>query len=166
MKISIANFLQQIKSKKWLEKAVVCLVGIIIVVLLFSSNKSTKNKVKTDAFSTNEYVTTLESRLSKTLSEIDGAGKVEVMITVSSGMQTIHETETTITGNGQNATTTKKPVIVSGKPVVIAEKYPEIVGVVIVSPGASQLRIKMQLSLAVSTALGIPENKIQIFTAN
>jgi len=166
LKSIIANVLRQIKSKKWLEIAVVCLIGVLVVALLLSSGNRTKDTVATKTFSTDEYVTALENRLSKTLSEIDGAGKVEVMITVSSGMQTIHEVETTTTGSGQNATTIKKPVIVSGKPVVVAEKYPESVGVAIVSQGASQLRIKMQLSLAAATALGIAENKIQIFSAN
>ena len=108
----------------------------------------------------------MENKLAKTLSEIQGAGKVEVMITISSGMQTIHETETTISGTGQTATTVTKPVVVNGKPIVVAEKYPEIVGAIIVSSGANQLAVKMQLSLAAATVLGISEKNIQIFTSN
>lgn len=166
MKIVPSNFFDKLKGKKKLEAVIICLVGVLIVCLLFFNGKSTKKQAETETFPTDEYVTTLENKLAKTLSEIQGAGKVEVMITISSGMQTIHETETTINVTGQTTTTVKKPVVVNGKPIVVAEKNPEIVGVIIVSSGAGQLSVKMQLSLAAATVLGISEKNVQIFTSN
>ena len=56
------------------------------------------------------------------------------------------------------------PVLVSGKPIVLAEKYPDITGVVIIAKGANDLNVRVALVSATQTILGITSDKIEILT--
>ena len=167
MKVLSSGFLQKWKEKTTKEKLIIFgVLGFAIIVsmvLLFPSKKQADSKSSDDV---QTYVQSLENKLVGTLKNIQGVGSVKVMITVSSGMQSIPATESTTSGVGEGAITTLQPVIVNGKPVIVGEKYPEIVGAIIVAEGAEQLRVKMQLSLAAATVLGISEKSIQIFSAN
>ena len=44
------------------------------------------------------------------------------------------------------------------------QKMPEILGVIVVASGAEEVKIKLKILTAVSTALGINGNSIQIYT--
>ena len=55
--------------------------------------------------------------------------------------------------------------MVGGKPFVIKESYPEIVGVVIVADGANNLSVKMSLLNAAQVFLSIDEQKIKVLSA-
>ena len=75
-------------------------------------------------------------------------------------MQTVFATQTVTSGGN----VTQSPVIVSGKPVVLKEAYPEITGVVIVAEGAGNLTVKVDLLNACETFLSITEDKIRILS--
>ncbi len=134
-----------------------CIVAVIIFMGNFSSteNKSTQETVST-------YVDNLENKLEKCLSKVRGAGKVEVIISVSSGMQTVFATEKTY--QSSKGETVENPLIVNGKPLVTMESYPEISGVVIVAEGANNLSVKVDLLNACQTFLSISNEKIQILS--
>ena len=51
----------------------------------------------------------------------------------------------------------------SGKPVLIAEKFPEIQGVVIVAEGAGNAAVKLEIIRAVQALLEVPNEKIEVF---
>ena len=157
------KWLDKLKKTKGFELILVGIAAVVIVVILFGSFSGTSKKTATAEFSAEAYVADLESRLSKTLAEIRGAGKTKVLITVSSGMQTVTATESTVTQNGGTTQTTEKPILVNGKPLVLMEKYPEIAGVVIVSEGADNLKVRLELSRAAASVLNIDEKKVEIF---
>ena len=58
---------------------------------------------------------------------------------------------------------TDSVIFVGGQPYVLYEKYPEIVGVAVVSDGADNITVKMALLDAITTVLKVPCNKVQIF---
>ena len=112
----------------------------VIAVLAFSLIKPTSS----EAYEGDEiiaYVKDLENRLEKTLSKVKGAGEVSVVITVDSGKETVLASEkVTVTEDGRT-TVTESPIMVNGKPVVLKENYPEIVGVLIVAQGANSISV-------------------------
>ncbi len=62
---------------------------IVVVALIASSSFSFSKSDSTDAQNVSSYVTELEKKLSKSLSEVKGAGRVEVIISVESGFKSV-----------------------------------------------------------------------------
>ena len=112
------------------------------------------------------YVKDLENRLEKTLSKVKGAGEVSVVITVDSGKETVLASEkVTVTEDGRT-TVTESPIMVNGKPVVLKENYPEIVGVLIVAQGANSISVMKNLQQAAVSLLNINLSRIEILAMN
>lgn len=152
----LSSFLKKIKTE-YLILIALAIVAVIIFMGTFSSGEaqSTQETVST-------YVDNLERKLESCLSKVKGAGKVEVIISVSSGMQTVFATEKTY--QSSKGETVEGPIIVNGKPIVTMEAYPEISGVVIVAEGAGNLSVKVDLLNACQTFLSISNEKIQILS--
>lgn len=155
----------------------ILVLGICALLILKSLPTSTKVSSASSSedgvsyTSSLEYIAILEDKLNKVLSGINGAGKTQVMITIdSSPILTIaknEETKTVSSSGGSTTTTTSEPIYVTanGKsnPLIIGETLPEIKGVIVVSSGASDVRVKMDIINAVRTALGISSDIIEVF---
>lgn len=141
-----------------------CLIAIIaivaVVILVFSTFTKKENTVaSTD---TEKYVLDLEKKIEKSISKLKGVKDVTVAINVDSGIKTvIAEDIKTIEDNGK-ITTTNTPIIVSGKPIVLGEKYPQIVGVVVVCRSAENINVRMAILDTVTTILNVPCEKVII----
>ena len=106
------------------------------------------------------------------LSKIEGVGEVDVLITFSSSVEQVtantQNSHSTTTSNQNNSTTTStttsSPIISNQNVIVLQEKMPEIIGVIVVAEGADNPKVKINILSAVSTALDIDKNSIQIFT--
>ncbi len=122
----------------------------------------------------------VEEKLGQTLSAINGAGKVEVMITYESGPEIVPavnqdrqstDTQEDATSGGQRSNATvnesQKTVTVQGaegsEPLIIKELNPEVRGVVIVAEGAGDLAVRMDLMRAAQTVLNVPLERVEVF---
>lgn len=132
--------------------------AVIIVLILFGSS-FVKTQTEKD-YDVNDYVDMLETKLSDRLSELDGAGKVNVIISVKSGMRSEIATEKQVSGIGDR--TTETPVLISGKPLILGEIYPEICGVIIMAKGAENVKVRLSLITAAQTFLDVSSDKIQV----
>lgn len=155
------SIIDKIKSSKKLQFVIIaiCLIIAIYIVIVSFQNKNEKQVNSID-----NYVENLEKRLSQTLSKVDGAGDVDVVITVESGMRTVLATKTTTTENSFGVETVETPIVVNGKTVVISEMYPEIVGVLIVCKGANNISVMTKLQQATISLLDININQIEILS--
>jgi len=167
------------------------LIGIIILLsssFFLSNPKKEKNEglhINTaenmsDTIYKEETKAILERQLKEILTHINGAGKVEVMLTLQSTEEiepayNIQETKKTTeeedTQGGIRYVTeliTSKQVVVireqSGheKPVVIRKISPQIEGVIIIAEGADNSIVKEMLTNAAETVLNIPAYKIKV----
>lgn len=132
--------------------------AVIIVLILFGST-FVKTQTEKD-YDVNDYVDMLETKLSDRLSELDGAGRVKVIISVKSGMRSEIATEKQVGGIGDR--TTETPVLISGKPLILGEIYPEICGVIIMAKGAENVKVRLSLIIAAQTFLDVSSDKIQV----
>ncbi len=132
--------------------------AVIIVLILFGSS-FVKTQTEKD-YDVNDYVDMLETKLSDRLSELDGAGRVKVIISVKSGMRSEIATEKQVGGIGDR--TTETPVLISGKPLILGEIYPEICGVIIMAKGAENVKVRLSLITAAQTFLDVSSDKIQV----
>ncbi len=149
----IKKFLSKIK----IEYLIVIVLTVICLIFVFGGISSEKTESKSDI---DEYVSSLENKLKKNLSLVSGAGKVSVIISVESGMETVLATVKTTEDNSIK----EEPFTVGGKTVVITETYPKITGVVIVAEGANNLAVRVSLINAVSVFLNVESDKIQILS--
>ena len=152
-------------TEKWSLKGLISkfkieylLILVFAVVLLIIFTGGSSNDDVKQVSTIDNYVEALEKKLSLALSKIDGAGKVSVVISVESGMQTVLATEKTT----ENGVTREEPFTVGGKTVVIKETYPEITGVLIVAKGANNLSTKVAIINATAALLDIASDKIQV----
>lgn len=131
-----------------------------------------------------DYVRNLENQLSVVLSQIGGAGKVSVMITLKTGTEIIPAKDETISDKTTNEkdteggtriineqNTTDKVVFKNeqggaSEPLVLKEINPEIKGVIIVAEGAKDPKVKLKLTEAVQTVLDVPAYRVSIFESN
>lgn len=130
------------------------------------------------------YSDSMESRLEKILSQIDGIGEVEVMITYETSTEVVPASNTTKseqttqekdmqggTRTTKQENTTENIVTVSGQdynnsPIVIKEIKPIIRGVIVVAEGADNPEVKSNLIEAVTTIFQIKSNKVKIYNRN
>ena len=156
MNKSIKGIFKKIKP----EYLIMISAAIIVLVLFLSATVSSKTSADSES-DLNDYVGMLETKLSSRLSELDGAGKVKVIISVKSGMRNELATEKQVSAIGGEKTT-ETPVLISGKPLILGEIYPEICGVIIMAKGADDVKVKLSLITAAQTFLDVDSSKIQV----
>jgi stage III sporulation protein AG len=160
---------------------IVAIIAIALLILgysLITSEKKTKDKdsYPTAAQESLEMTKQLEMRLAQVLSQINGAGSVEVMITYSGSTEkVIANTKSTHTNtssgsgavNTSTSTVTETPIIInsngSSKLYVTKEIMPEVKGVIVVAQGAGSAKVRLELMRAVQTVLNVSANNIEIF---
>ncbi len=149
-KLTLKGLLGKIKIEY-----ILILAFVVILLVIFASGTNQEEKT---VQSIDVYVNTLENKLEQALSKIDGAGKVSVVISVESGMQTVLATEKIIEGD----VIKEEPFTVGGKTVVVKETYPKITGVLIVAKGAKSLPVKLSIINATQALLDVDAEKIQV----
>lgn len=176
------KMLNKIKTIKNIE--IIIGVVIIAVIALIYSTVTSGDKKNADSGSGGSTATQsgsygsitdgLESKLAGILANIDGAGKVQVMITFDATAEIVTAATTnTHKNSGSGSTTvteTVSPIIVTnnGKSelIVIKEIMPEIRGVIIVADGADNIKVRLALMRAAEAVLKVNANQIEIFASN
>lgn len=162
-KNKFSNFIDKINQNKKIRYVIIAILFLIILFIVLGNN-NTKESATLNNYSVDTYVTNLENKLTKTLSKVKGAGKVMVVITVESGMETVLASKITTTENAGIIETIETPIIVNGKPIILKEMYPEIIGVLIVSEGATNIAVMNRLQQATVSLLDININQIEILS--
>lgn len=171
------------------------LVGVLLLVIALPSGTKEKEKdsrhseidgeeaVGTQA-EEQDYARYLERRLEETLSQLDGAGNVRVMVTLQSSAQKIVEKDTqgekdAITeedsqgGRRTSENTSHQETTVyegmgekSQEPYVSKELTPRVEGVVVLAEGGENALVKKNITEAIQALFGIDTHKIRIMKKN
>ena len=109
----------------------------------------------------------LSLELSEILSNIQGAGKVRVMLTVSEGERTLYQTDTTYTQSDNNTSSKTQTILITdsnrNQTGLIHQKNPPIFrGAVVLAQGADEPSIRLAIVDAVSKATGLGADKIAV----
>lgn len=137
----------------------VIIIAVVVGIFLFGNfNLSIFGSQNTTA----NYESELELKLENTIKNVQGAGKVSVVITTdgSSSEEVLKESVTTYE-NGVK-TTKENVVMVNGKPYVIKTNAPKVVGVVVVCQGANDLSVKLAITEILTTTLNVDCDNIRI----
>ena len=146
---------------------------------IIEETKNTEAAVTSETME-QEYITYLEEKLEKTLSYVEGVGKIKVMVTVSNSQKEVVEkdrvtnrsstTETDSEGGSRNINSTESTettlytVDEEGNqiPYVTQVYEPEITGVMAVAQGAGRENVNSDISEAIQALFGIEAHKIKI----
>ncbi len=179
------NFLRKLFEGKEKERKNLLLIVFLIGLLLitFTPKLSQKNDTnisveqKETNYLQNSYEQNIEQRLEEILSNVQGAGEVDVMISIKKGSEKVISENIEQSNNvineidGSNGTritdqsALKKSATLLGQnesPLVLTEIMPEISGVIIVTEGAKDVYVKDALIRSVSTLLEIPSYKVEV----
>lgn len=187
----IKNLMGKSSRKKLIENtAILVIIGVIILIAgksFFSgTNTADKNSnVEKDAKSNavvraDDYYDDTEIKLGNILSQINGAGKVEVMVTYSVSKENIpaydvKKSESTTDEKDSGGGTRKigqnsyesQIVYENGQngqknPMIIKELEPVVKGVLVVAEGATNPEVREKLCKSVQVLMDVPIHKIQV----
>jgi len=183
----IARYMK-LDTKKKIQYAAVLLIVIVILAIYFSSVASNRNTDNSDTSSADAQVSysatqdSIAQQLQQTLSAIEGAGRVEVMITYAStgeivpAMSVDKQISTTVDEGESGKSTTSSEntqsevVTINGsdgtEALVLKENSPPITGVIVVAEGADDIGVRLNLLSAVQTLLDISPDQVNVYKMN
>ena len=105
--------------------------------------------------------------LAAILTQIQGVGKVQVLLTVKAGQSTVYQTDEDITTSETGSTVRKETVIITDsdrdqQPLVVQTLPPQYLGAVIVCQGAGNAAVRLAVVEAVCNATGLGADKISV----
>lgn len=193
--MKLKEFFQNKAWKKWDKSqwTILILTGILLMILAIptgsggggeaAKKEETKQEEKSDDSSEADYVDKLEEKLEDTLSEIDGAGRVRVMITLEDSGESIvekddtkessdtAETDSAGGSRSEKRTDTGETTVYQEEddrkvPFVGREMTPKIAGILVVAQGGENTQVKQNISEAVMALFQIDVNRIKVVKMN
>ncbi len=197
----VVDVIKQIKKwiegqdrKKLIENAViVAIIGVIVIIAgstLFSGSKSgahvpvqeqQKNEKTSEVLRRDgPSIDAKEEKLKSILSQMQGVGKVDVMITYDSSEENIPAFDTrksqsstvekdneggtrTVTQEDFDSTLAYEDSSDGGNvPVILKKTEPEVRGVLVVAEGADNIVVRERIINAVRVALDIPLHRVEV----
>lgn len=152
--------------KKYKYVAAVLLLGVVLLLWPSESKENTpKQTEQTPDDAT--YAAQIEARLEQMLCKVDGAGKVEVMLTLQSGARTQYQMDTQTDTDGERSSVERKTVILSegsayDEAAVSEVYYPQFQGALIVCEGADSAAVRLNLIEAVTALTGLGSDRITV----
>jgi stage III sporulation protein AG len=167
------------KKSKYILVIAICLGLLALIWPVTRTDKASNNNTavrSSDISSDKKFNRELASELEYILSTIDGAGKVKVSISLASGglktyaantrneSRSIEESQ-----NGVNKKTTETNVardlaVSAGAPLLVENKTPEVMGVLVVAEGATSPIVQEKLVQATATLLNISPHQVCVMS--
>lgn len=150
---------------KYKYVVLVLVVGILLMSLPIKSKKlNTVTENTPEIASTDDSV---EDKLSRVLSYIDGVGEVRVFLTESRGVETIYQTDEDHTSEGDSVTGRIETVTVTDsqrnqKGLVKQINPPVYLGAIIICAGGDDTKVRLAVVDAVSKVTGLGANQISV----
>jgi len=142
------------------------LVLMIGVVLLLIPGKKTQSVLpKQEEQSAEQGLMIDREALTEILQSIQGAGKVQVLLSVASGEKTVYQTNSDASNTGDNSSIRIETVIVSdsqrNETGLISQINPPVyLGAIVVCQGADSAAVKLAVTQAVSKITGLGADNI------
>ena len=146
---------------KYKYAVVILLIGIAI---LLTPKKATTTSVDSPSPIRNTSIVETEE-LATILQSIKGAGKVKVLLSVGAGEQTIYQTNSESTVNGDSSDIRRNTVIVTDAQrtetgLVTQVNPPKYLGAIVVCEGAGSPAVKLAITQAVTKITGLGADNI------
>ena len=178
----VADNYENILNKLGKDKIlIVILAGILLMVISIpvkdrqTVSESTTSNQESGEATQKMYEEYVEKRLEDTLSDVEGAGKVKVMVSLKNSSEKILAKDTDYSdeevngNNDENSNSTQKTethifydTANGNTPYVVMENMPVIEGVIIVCEGGDNKELVSEITNAVYGLLNVPVHKIKV----
>lgn len=157
------------KITEYLKKYRVAVLVLLVGILLMALPERTETE---PVQSQPEAATTVESdvlqeSLEKILCQVEGAGKVQVLLTEAEGQKTVYQTDNDVDTSDSSRRQQQKTVIVSddsrGEGGLVRQvNPPTYLGAVVLCQGANRAAVRLAIVEAVASATGLTSDKITV----
>lgn len=142
---------------------IVLFAGVILMML---PERTTKDEPIQQLNSSKEEIT-IEEQLENILCQIEGAGQVRVMLSVSQGEQTIYQTDSTYSQSENNTDSRTQTILITdsqrNETGLVHQKNPPVYqGAIVLAVGADRPSVKLAIVDAVSDVTGLGADKITV----
>lgn len=149
--------------KKYRYAAIVIVAGIFLMLLPIGEASASEETAPNQR----EVSDSMEERLCAILSQIRGAGRVQVMLTIAQGEETVYQFDQDLTTDEGGSSSQKDTVTVTDKDrgqsgLITQVNPPRYQGALIVCQGADDPAVRLAISEAVSGLTGLGTDKIAI----
>lgn len=150
--------------KKYRFALLVLVIGIALMLIPAQKEQVQQEQVITE---TSDNILSVEEQLSQLLSLVHGAGKVQVMLTVSSGEETLYQTNDSDSVSQDSSTTDRDTVTITDASrneygLVRQINPPVYLGAIVVCQGADSPAVRLSIVEAVSKITGLGADKISV----
>ena len=190
----INKYLKEGKNKNFNNLILIFLIGVVLVITASFFKSSSSNNVQSDSLiskntleKTNNtpvavtaYEQDIKNQLKSILSQIDGVGRVEVMVTFESGEETVpavnsndaysttqdsNNGDKSVTTQGNNSSTvvTTNEQDGSTKPLIVKTYKPKVCGVCVVAEGAEDSLTQLRITKSVMDLLNVADSKVNVY---
>lgn len=143
------------------------MLAIGLLLMVFPEEK--KEAISSSAAMERQEVkqNSLQKELEQILSQLEGAGKVRVLLTEAMGQQTFYQTDQNVRKTMDSEEMQKDTVILtqadrSGGGLVSRIDPPKFLGAVVLCQGADKATVRLAVVEAVATATGLGADKISV----
>lgn len=160
-KTSLSAF---IKKNRYV--ALIVVIGLIFL-LIPGKNSTSQSNVVTPAIQSPAEQPTVNESLAEILEKIDGAGKVQVLLTLAAGEETVYQTDVHTTLSDSSDTSQMDTVVISNadraQSGLIRQINPPLyMGAIIVCEGADSAAVRLAIVDAVSKVTGLGSDRISV----
>lgn len=164
------NILEKLKKNKYI--LIILIIGAFLLILPFGGSKDGNKKNNQQNLSVPEFsLTEEESKLEKAIAQIDGAGRVTVMLTLRSGISqelavdesaSYREDETETDMDTDSSVVTVATGAGTSSAVPVRYYYPEYQGALIICDGGGSPSVRLRITEAVGALTGLGSDKITV----
>lgn len=148
-------------------KYVLLVIAVGVVLLLWPSGEEEPRPDAAGVTAQESFdLEALEGKLSQALSQVEGAGKVTVALTVKRDMERVLASDRTTSVTDRGSSVEEETVLIgsgSGQEAVqITRRYPTFQGALVVCEGGDDAQVRLLLTQAVSALTGLGADRITV----
>ena len=148
--------------RKYRYVLLILLVGIVLMCLP-GGEEPEQERVSPEQTDGMSAAPDPEERLRQILSQIEGAGKVEVLLTPLAGEETVYQTDEDLSANGDRMETVIITDAQRAQQGLVKQVNPPVyLGAVVVCQGADRASVRLAIVEAVANATGLGADKISV----
>ena len=163
IKNTLAKILDLIKKYRY--AVFVLLIGLVLMTI--PDLKTQTEETVYDAKEEPAIETSLDDKLSKILSQVDGAGRVQVILTIAAGEEVVYQTDNNETNTADSSAKSTETITITdanrNQNGLIRQVNPALYqGAIIVCEGADNATVHLAIVDAVSKITGLGANRISV----
>lgn len=153
-----------LKKYRW----VILILAMGVLLMLFPGEKSPQQLQIPVSEEEKENSSPLQEQLEQILCQLEGAGKVRILLTESAGQQTVYQTDRNDRRTGESEEVRRDTVILTEADrdqagLISRVDPPKYLGAVVLCQGADKASVRLAIVDAVSTATGLGADKISVW---